>query len=354
MALLSVVPALTASCASSAPVASRSRGGPVTVTWVDEDVSFRTGGLTIYATFRHPVGDDAQVPGVLLIAGSGPTDRDGNSPLEPGRVDTLKTVADWLSSDGVASLRYDKLGSGETGLGPYAANPDSIGMAPFEEESLAALKFLAAQKGIDDRLLGVIGHSEGALYALLLATGHAGDAPPIRALGLLEPLSLRYLDVITIQVEAQISAQLESGQITAEIAHVARTQLTEAVDQIRENGTVPSGLGYGLPNLFNKSTALYLDEADKFDPEMLAGSLPAGMPVLVTCSNADQQVSCSEVDHLVAGLTTAQTATDFVHLVGVDHVLKEDPTGSPANYTKPLPFSTQLESALKMFVAAHL
>jgi hypothetical protein len=52
----------------------------------------------------------------------------------------------------------------------------------------------------------------------------------------------------------------------------------------------------------------------------------------------------------VSGLTSAGTKTDYVHLTGVDHVLKEDASRTPANYTKPLPFSTQLAAALASFI----
>jgi uncharacterized protein len=84
------------------------------------------------------------------------------------------------------------------------------------------LKFLAKQKGVDDRRLGVFGHSEGALFALLLATGHAGAAPPIHALGLFEPLSLRYLSLITVQVQAQAAAQEKAGVITKSLGRHVR------------------------------------------------------------------------------------------------------------------------------------
>ncbi|HSZ37389.1 MAG TPA: hypothetical protein VK773_09890, partial [Acidimicrobiales bacterium] len=80
--------------------------------WVDQHVTFTAGGQTVYGTFRHPTSGSS-VPGVLLIAGSGPTDRNGNNANYPGPIDTLRTLADWLSSDGVASLRYDKLGTGK-------------------------------------------------------------------------------------------------------------------------------------------------------------------------------------------------------------------------------------------------
>ncbi|HEX4701496.1 MAG TPA: hypothetical protein VH352_05150, partial [Pseudonocardiaceae bacterium] len=110
-----VTATLLAGCGSTAGTAlpaSPSTG------WVDESVTFPASGVTIDATFRHATGTTSALPAALLIAGSGPTDRNGNSTQVTGRIDTLRTLAGWLSDDGVASLRYDKLGSGQTGLGP--------------------------------------------------------------------------------------------------------------------------------------------------------------------------------------------------------------------------------------------
>jgi alpha-beta hydrolase superfamily lysophospholipase len=342
-------PGAWASTTTTTSTSTSSRGK-----WIDQNVSFVVHGLTVYATFRHPVGDNGSVPAVLLIAGSGPTDRNGNSTVEPGPINTLKTLADWLGDDGVASLRYDKLGSGQTGIGPYASEEDSIGIKPFEQESLAALKFMATQKGVDDRRLGVFGHSEGALFALLLATGHAGKAPPIHALGLFEPLSLRYLSLITVQVDAQVATQLKAGEISASIAKSVDKTLKRAVTHLRATGTVASGLPYGLSNVLSPSTAKYLYEADKFDPQKLAEALPAKMPVILSCSTADIQVSCSQVRRIAYGLAKAGAIAQFVHLVGIDHVLKVDASRSGVNYTKNLPFSPVLRAALKSFVKDNL
>jgi uncharacterized protein len=290
----------------------------------------------------------------VLIAGSGPTDRNGNSAVEPGPIDTLKTLADWLSQDGVASLRYDKLGSGRTGLGSYARDLDAIGITPFNQEAAAALRFLAAQKGVNRQRLGVFGHSEGALFALLLATGDAGSVPPVRAIGLFEPLSLRYLDLISVQVDAQVAAQVRSGAITKTLASTVDRTLKRAVKRLRASGTVAAHLPYGLSSVLSPATATFLSEADKFDPATLAAALPSRTRVLVTCSNADQQVSCQEVERVVTGLAKADADTTFVKLRGVDHVLKVDPTGAAANYTKKLPFSPALRAALRRFVDAAL
>jgi alpha-beta hydrolase superfamily lysophospholipase len=322
--------------------------------WVDQKVSFTSQGMKIYATFRHPKHAARTVPGVLLIAGSGPTNRNGNTPLEAGPVDTLKTLADWLSDDGVASLRFDKLGSGETGLGTYAADPASIGVAVYEQESRSALKFLAQQKGINDEDLGVFGHSEGALFALLLATEHAGSTPPIHALGLFEPLSNRYLDLITIQVYASLQAQVKSGAITKSLETTVLHILAKAVVRLLTQGTVKANLPYGLANILNPADAMFLAQAQQFDPAVLASDVAPETPVLLTCSNDDIQVTCGEVDRLARGFKESSSRLNFVHLVGVDHVLKVDASLTGADYGKQLPFSPQLRIALQAFVAKYL
>ncbi len=352
MALLPLLLISSACGRSSLPVKAAPTSG--SISWVDQHVSFVAGGIRIYATLRHPADSSHKVPGVLLIAGSGPTDRNGNSSLTPGSIDTLKTIADWLSEDGVASLRYDKLGSGHTGLGHFASDQATIGLAPFEEESLAALGFLARQANIDDNRLGVFGHSEGALFSLLLASGADGPTPPIRALGLIEPLSVRYLDLVKAQVEMQIGEEVQAGYFTSSQAGEARAALVAAVTQLRSTGKVPTSLPFGLSNVLSASTALFYYQADQYDPAALAAKLSPGTAVFVSCSNADQQVSCAEVNHLVSGLDKAEVSVDFVHLVGVDHVLKMDATGSMAGFTKPLPFSLQFKSALAAFVKGKL
>lgn len=263
-------------------------------------------------------------------------------------MNTLANLADALSADGVASLRYDKLGSGATGLGKYAANPDSIGLDVFSHEAQAALRFLASQPGVDRARLSAYGHSEGALFALLLATDSSGSAPSMHSLGLLEPPSKRYLDVITEQVVAQADQQRKSGQITEEQSDEVRHLVKRAVKQLRTKGTVPADMPYGLSTLFAPSSLKFLREADAIDPATLGAKLPAAMPVLVTCSDADIQVSCSDVEHLADAITS--TGLDLVHLTGVNHVLKEDPSRTPANYGKDLPFSSQLTAALGTFV----
>lgn len=352
-ALLVVAGLGAAGCASGAPTAkppapsaSSARAG-----WVDDAVSFTAADTTVYATFRHPAGPGA-VPAALLIAGSGPTDRNGDSALMPGQVDTLRNLAQTLSDDGVATLRYDKLGTGQTGLGPYAADPARVDISAFQGEATAALQFLAGQSGVDRGRLMVIGHSEGALYALTLATAAPGIVPPVRALGLVEPASRRLLDLLSEQVHAQADAAVRAGRLTPAQAAQSTAAIDAAIAEFRDTGQVPPNEPAALQPVINATNARALLEEDALDPVALAAKVPHGMPVLLTCSDADRQITCADVDHLMPGLAGAKT--DYVHLTGVDHVLKEDPSGQGANYTKPLPFSAQLVGALSSFVKENL
>jgi len=319
--------------------------------WIAQPVTFGAGGVTIHGTYTHPGSAAAgTLPAALLVAAYGSsTDRNDNAPGQMDR-NTYEAVANWLSADGVASLRYDKLGSGQTGWGKYAAHPGQAGLGTYEQEAAAALTFLAGRPQVDRARLAVFGHSEGGVYALLLASGLAGPAPKVRAVVLLEPVPLRFLDLIEQSVFASIESQYTGAQ-----ARSMEQAVTRMIASLRRNGTLPPGMspGVGLAQIFQQP----LREAaqiDRYDPAAVAAKLPAHTPVLLTCSNADGTISCAQEDHLAAGLRQAPARLDYVHLNGVDHFLKDDITGISADYNESLPFSAQLCAALKTFLASNL
>src|SRR5712671_4102275 len=70
-------------------------------------------GASLAGTLLLPIKSElGRVPGIVLVAGSGPTDRDGNNSLVPERIDLLKQLAELLARAGIATLRYDKRGIG--------------------------------------------------------------------------------------------------------------------------------------------------------------------------------------------------------------------------------------------------
>src|SRR5690348_17672208 len=75
------------------------------------EVIWQLGSTTVYGTAVRPVGP-GPFPAVVMVAGSGPTDRDWNSPLLPGTNGSARLLAEALAQAGIASLRYDKRASG--------------------------------------------------------------------------------------------------------------------------------------------------------------------------------------------------------------------------------------------------
>jgi uncharacterized protein len=325
--------------------------------WVAQPVTFEAGGVTIHGTYTHPGGAAAgTVPAAVLLGGSGSvTDRNDNAPGQRGR-NLLLAVANWLSADRVASLRYDKLGSGQTGWGRYAAHPARAGIRPYEQESVAALRFLVRQPQTDRARLAVFGHSEGGIYALLLAAGLAGHAPKVHAVGLLEPVPIRFLSLVEQSSIASLTLAVQNGLFTVAQAHSLGQSISRAVESLRRTGTLPTRLPDEAAATFNRNgmgTPLELSQIDRYDPAAVAAKLPAHTAVLLTCSNADNYFGCGQVDQLAAGLTKASARLDYVHLNGVDHFLKEDITKNTATFNQPLPFSAQLRAAVKAFLASN-
>jgi dienelactone hydrolase len=256
--------------------------------WVAQPVTFQAGGMRIYGTYTHPGGAAAgTIPAALLIASlGGSTDRNDNAPGDTAHRDDLVAVANWLSADGVASLRYDKLGSGQTGWGPYAAHPDQVGIGPYEQEAVAALDFLAAQRQVDRARLAVFGHSEGGIYALLLAAGLAGPAPKVRAVGLLEPVPIRMLDLLQQGPipPPQVTGSAQQAQLTPAQARSLQQALARAVTSLRRIGTLPPGMPRELVagGFIFPTPLLEFAQIDRYDPAAVAARLPTHTAVLLT------------------------------------------------------------------------
>ena len=101
---------------------------------------------------------DSPAPGpvVLLIAGSGPTDRDGNNSLLPGRNDHLRLLAEALGSRGISSLRYDKRGVARSVLA--AGREDDLRLETYVDDAVAWAKLIKNDPRFSS--LTILGHSE--------------------------------------------------------------------------------------------------------------------------------------------------------------------------------------------------
>jgi hypothetical protein len=233
-------------------------------------------------------------------------------------------------------------------LTPFADRPADVGSAVNTDGARAAVRFLAGQAGTDAARISVYALGEGTIHAMSLADDSSPGAPRIHSLGLLQPLSARYLDLITGRVRTNVEAAVRVGSETQQQADSVLAAWRAAVEQVRTTGTAPVDLPDGLSAIVNPGNVKAVVESDAIDPVDVATRIPADTPVLLTCSDSDGQALCSQMQPLVSALD--RTALQFVELSGVNHVLRDDPTDNVAGYARKGPLSPQLTAALDVFV----
>ena len=120
------------------------------------------------------------MPGIVLVAGSGPTDRDGNNPLAPERIDLLKLIAELLAAAGIATLRYDKRGIGGSTARPHGTLEEQerfFAWDNFVADVAAAHGELVKHDEIKPYATALLGHSEGGLLVLAAASTITSNRP---------------------------------------------------------------------------------------------------------------------------------------------------------------------------------
>lgn len=315
----------------------------------EQEIRFQSGGDTLYGTLLSPAGV-LNPPAALLIAGSGPTDRNGNSPLLSLQTNTLANVARSLANAGVASLRYDKLGTGKTGSAGHA--PADLSFDLFVQEALAAFDALAARPEVDATRLVAGGHSEGGLFALLVAQQRQGETPP-QALLLAAPLGRPILDVLRRQIVAQADAALAAGTISPARHDAVIADLDRTIASIRRDGSVPPDAFADEPqlraSLFPPGIGPYLQVEDSYDPAQIAASLPP-RPALILHGALDMNVDAGDIQHLLAGFAAAgDTSVTDAEFPDVDHELRQIPAGQSPSLDRSYPYSPDVAGAIVAF-----
>ena len=178
---------------------------------VTEEITFSNGKIRLAGTLTLPSGD-APHAAVVLFSGSGPQDRDGATKTIPG-YRPFAIIAEHLAHNGVAVLRYDDRGVGESS-GEYieATEPD------FISDAETALRYLAGRKEIESKQVGVLGHSEGCLIAAKVAANNPQAAFVISLAG----GAVDGYTLLLRQAERQGQAEGMSKERVAEIVQEQR------------------------------------------------------------------------------------------------------------------------------------
>lgn len=282
-----------------------------------EEVTWTLDDTTMAATLTRPEGD-GPFPAVVFVAGSGPTDRDWNSPLLPGRNGSAALLADELTRAGYATLRYDKRFTG-----PYAQQnmPALVGNISFQshlDELTSAVDYLVAQPDIDPALVFVLGNSEGTLHALNYQT--SDPAVPFVGLILTGAPGRPMTEVLHQQIDQNVlGAEPNREELLA--------KWDEAIAAFVAGETVE--LDPALPDAVQQVWAGLTAPANQpFSAELLAVQpaelLAAGEePVLVIIGQKDIQIDW-QADGAVLEAAAGDNVT-FSYPANANHVLKHEP-----------------------------
>ncbi len=243
--MLARLAAVTAASILLTSSASQAQTAP----FPSEPITLETPTGVIYGTLVTP-DSRGPWPVALIIAGSGPTDRDGNSPALPGANNSLRLLAEALAAHGIASVRYDKRGiAASAAAGP----PESqLRLTTYSDDAAAWLRKLDA----DHRFAGVavIGHSEGSVLGMM-----ALQQPNVTAIAFvsLEGAGRPFDEVINEQIAARAPALAPE---TASILAQLRRGSTRRYGAAGAHGVVPAERA-ALPDLHARPRSCDRDRA---------------------------------------------------------------------------------------------
>jgi len=286
-----------------------------------EEVSIIVNGCNLKGTLETPKSEKP-IDVVLLISGSGPTDRDGNS---SGKNNSLKMLSDLFYKNGVASLRYDKRGIGASDK----VNEADLSFDMYINDVVEWVKYLKNDKRFS-RII-IAGHSEGSLLGMIAA----------KRTDIYKYISLCGAGQPAYSI---ISEQLKKGGLPQEQIDQCSTLL----DSLR-NGYNVMNFPPFLNSLFRPSIQKYMISWFQYDPIVEISKLT--IPVLIIGGTTDIQVDTLDAEKL----NKANKNSELVIIKDMNHVLKEvgtkDRELNIASYSKPeLELSVQLCSALIKFI----
>jgi hypothetical protein len=268
----------------------------------EQEVNFRSKGAELAGTLSHP-DSGGPFPALLLLPGSGQTDRNDNVKQFP--INALAEVAADLLAHGFASLRYDKRGVGQSG-GDYWAT----GFNDRYEDARAALQFLTEQSSIQPKKVFVLGHSEGALLATRLAGGGADIAGIILLAG-----PAQSGEAVLKWQGREITKGLKgpSGWLIRTF-HIDVTK-----SQQKKLDRIKATKKDWYRQLFVKVNAKWLREFMAYDPAADFSRLK--VPVLAITGSKDIQVDPADLtrmERLVKAPFESHLIPDMTHLLRVD------------------------------------
>jgi pimeloyl-ACP methyl ester carboxylesterase len=293
----------------------------------ENEVQIGDGTAALFGTLLIPVSGRAANP-VLILAGSGPTDRNGNSPMGLA-AQSYRLLAEGLASQGVPSLRVDKRGIAASAAA--ASSEQDLRIETFAEDARAWATKLRQATGA--RCVWLLGHSEGTLHAMLAGQ----ENKDVCGLVLVSPVGRKAGDIMREQLRANPANEPILDEALTIIAKLEAGQTVS-----------PQGMHPALLPLFRPSVQQFVISMMSINPVQLVRDYPGR--VLVVQGTTDIQTSIADAQRL----GQARPGVHVEIIEGMNHVLKEAPADRAANaatYANPgLPLAPNLIERIATFI----
>jgi hypothetical protein len=288
-------------------------------TVVDElFVSWPVDGIEVHATLARPAGE-GPFPAVIFVAGSGPTDRNWNSPLIPGTNGSGALLARVLTDVGFIILRYDKRASG-----PHVAEnvPRMIGKISMQshlEELAGGVALLAGRNDVHPARIFVLTNSEGCVHALNYQT--QADGPRFAGMVLTSAFARSTGALARSQVAAQLAAVPDGDALLA--AYDAAMAEFVAGRSVPADDTLPEWLGQMIQAISLPANQPFAGELWQYDPTVKLAEIT--VPVLILLGKKDIQVDWQTDGSLFETVAESHDNVTINYVANANHVLKFEP-----------------------------
>ncbi|HWD61577.1 MAG TPA: alpha/beta fold hydrolase [Humibacter sp.] len=284
---------------------------------VSANVSWVLDDITMEGTVVRPDGN-GPFPAVVLVAGSGPTDRDWCSPMLPGSNGSGRLFAEAFANVGIASLRYDKRASGAHVMENLPKLIGTMSMASHLDELVAAVDALAAQEFVDATRIVGLGNSEGTLHVLHYTT--SDQRVPFVGLVLAAPPGRPIRDVLLAQLALQASRLPGGAELMPKIEEAAARYA--AGDSMDPDPALPESVRLVLSSF---EAPANLPFARELWVESAVDTIArVGIPTLVLIGGNDVQIDQHADGDPLQQAAAGNADVTFAFPAHANHVFKED------------------------------
>lgn len=286
---------------------------------VDEkEVSWYVDGIEVRASLTIPDGEGS-FPAVLFVAGSGPTDRNWNTPLLPGTNGSGALLASALTEAGFVTLRYDKRASGPDRIENTRRMAEGIGLQSHVEEVAGGVNLLASRPDVDPARIFALTNSEGCVHAINYQI--QSNSRPFAGMVLTSAFARPAGVLARSQIAAQLAAVPGGDGLLAAYDAAIGDFLASRPVQVDEQ--LPDGLRQMIQGMVQPVNQRFVRELWVFNP--VARLAEVNVPVLVVLGKKDIQVDWQVDGALFEAFAKEHDQIRIVYMENANHVLKFEP-----------------------------